>query len=178
MLPLLPESTYTYRVFAYNQYGQNGSNTATIAVPVPVEINFYSLQKLITMLLHFSGRQRRRRIIQALRFFADFQIEKFRMTRVFGKELDLLRGREQQQRCKPILFTDKPEPGKYKFRLKQIDFDGTFAYSPEVEAEVKAPNVFSLEQNYPNPFNPSTKIKYTIPETVIATPLSGRGDLD
>jgi hypothetical protein len=47
-------------------------------------------------------------------------------------------------------FTDKPEPGKYKYRLKQIDFDGTFACSPEVEAEVKSPNVFSLEQNYPN----------------------------
>jgi hypothetical protein len=60
-------------------------------------------------------------------------------------------------------FTDKPEPGMYKYRLKQIDYDGTFAYSPEVEAEVKAPNVFSLEQNYPNPFNPSTKIKYQIP---------------
>ena len=63
-------------------------------------------------------------------------------------------------------FTDKPEPGKYKYRLKQIDFDGTFAYSPEVEAEVKAPNVFSLEQNYPNPFNPTTKIKYTIPDVI------------
>ena len=50
--------------------------------------------------------------------------------------------------------------------MKQIDFDGTFAYSSEVEAEVKAPNVFSLEQNYPNPFNPTTKIKYTIPNVI------------
>jgi hypothetical protein len=54
--------------------------------------------------------------------------------------------------------------GNYIYRLKQIDFDGTFAYSSEVEVEVKAPNVFALEQNYPNPFNPSTKIKYSIPD--------------
>jgi hypothetical protein len=53
------------------------------------------------------------------------------------------------------------------YRLKQLDFNGTFVYSPEVDAEVKAPNIFSLEQNYPNPFNPSTKIKYTIPDVAL-----------
>ena len=67
-------------------------------------------------------------------------------------------------------FTDKPEAGKYIYRLKQIDFDGTFAYSSEIEVEVKAPNVFSLEQNYPNPFNPTTKIKYTIPASPKSSP--------
>ncbi|GBD87947.1 ser-Thr-rich glycosyl-phosphatidyl-inositol-anchored membrane family protein [bacterium BMS3Abin03] len=53
--------------------------------------------------------------------------------------------------------------GKYKYRLKQIDYDGTFEYSDIVEVEVSLPNEFRLEQNYPNPFNPSTKIKFTIP---------------
>ena|SRR5690554_605764 len=54
--------------------------------------------------------------------------------------------------------------GKYKYRLKQIDFDGTFEYSNVIEAEINQPLEFSLSQNYPNPFNPVTKIKYTIPQ--------------
>ncbi len=52
--------------------------------------------------------------------------------------------------------------GKYIYRLKQIDFDGTFSYSPEVEIEVITPDVFSLSQNYPNPFNPSTRINFSL----------------
>ena len=52
--------------------------------------------------------------------------------------------------------------GKYQYRLKQIDFDGTFEYSNIVEAVILPPARFSLEQNYPNPFNPSTKIEYAI----------------
>ena len=34
-----------------------------------------------------------------------------------------------------------------------------------VEDEIMFPTEFVLEQNYPNPFNPSTKIKYSIPQS-------------
>jgi hypothetical protein len=52
--------------------------------------------------------------------------------------------------------------GVYTYRLKQVDFDGSFTYSNEVEVEVIAPAEFSLDQNYPNPFNPSTKITFSL----------------
>ncbi len=52
--------------------------------------------------------------------------------------------------------------GKHQYRLKQIDFDGTFEYSNTIEVEINSPTKFSLEQNYPNPFNPSTSIQYAI----------------
>jgi hypothetical protein len=57
---------------------------------------------------------------------------------------------------------------KYSYRLKQIDFDGTFSYSNEIEVDLSLPQTFSLEQNYPNPFNPSTTIKYTIPNVTLS----------
>jgi predicted GH43/DUF377 family glycosyl hydrolase len=64
---------------------------------------------------------------------------------------------------KSYSYTDsKVSTGKYTYRLKQIDFSGSFEYSPELEVEVSAPLVFSLGQNYPNPFNPSTLISYQL----------------
>jgi len=61
-------------------------------------------------------------------------------------------------------FTDKTvDAGLYTYRLMQKDYDGTFAYSQEVEVEISLPLEYSLEQNYPNPFNPTTTISYSIP---------------
>jgi len=61
-------------------------------------------------------------------------------------------------------FTDKNQnSGKYIYRLKMVDNDGTFTYSNEVESEIEAPKEFLLLQNYPNPFNPTTKIEYQLP---------------
>jgi hypothetical protein len=57
---------------------------------------------------------------------------------------------------------EEVENGTYSYRLKQIDFDGSYSYSKTVEVEVNHPYVFSLSQNYPNPFNPSTTVKYEI----------------
>ncbi len=57
---------------------------------------------------------------------------------------------------------DNIAAGKYLYRLKQIDNDGSFKYSSEVEAEIGTPAKFSLAQNYPNPFNPVTNIQYSI----------------
>ena len=63
-------------------------------------------------------------------------------------------------------YLDKTaEQGVNYYRLKQVDFDGSYSYSDEVEIEVAGPLTFDLAQNYPNPFNPSTNIKYSVPES-------------
>ena len=68
-------------------------------------------------------------------------------------------------------FTDKvTTAGTYSYRLKQIDHNGIFKYSQEIQVEVGlAPRTFSLLQNYPNPFNPTTTIEFTVPSDGRAT---------
>jgi hypothetical protein len=52
--------------------------------------------------------------------------------------------------------------GKYFYRLKQVDYDGSYEYSEVVQVELAALNSYLLEQNYPNPFNPATTIGFGI----------------
>jgi predicted GH43/DUF377 family glycosyl hydrolase len=60
-------------------------------------------------------------------------------------------------------YTDKNlNNGKYYYRLKQIDFDGSYEYSNVIELEWRAFNSYLLEQNYPNPFNPITTIGFGV----------------
>jgi hypothetical protein len=65
---------------------------------------------------------------------------------------------------KEYSFTDKKiNSGKYSYRLKMVDNDGSYKYSDAVEAEVSLPKDYAISQNYPNPFNPTTRIDYQLP---------------
>jgi len=64
-------------------------------------------------------------------------------------------------------FTDDPQligTNQIYYRLKQVDYDGTFSYSDVVSVSYDVPAEFVLNQNYPNPFNPSTTISYFVPK--------------
>ncbi len=67
-------------------------------------------------------------------------------------------------------YTDESiSPGTWFYRLRQVDLNGSAAFSDPVQVDVSTSvraseaATFSLDQNYPNPFNPSTTIVYTLP---------------
>ncbi len=97
----------------------------------------------------------------------------FEVQKKSGKEfitIGFVRGNGTTTEVQNYSFTDsKLSAGSYSYRLKQVDFDGTFEYSNVINVDLTAPTVFALEQNYPNPFNPSTIISYSIPQSSFVT---------
>lgn len=129
--------------------------TLTMEMMIPVE------------LVSFSSAQDNNNVVLAWTTATEtnnsmFVIER-RINEGSYQEVGKVSGRGTSTEPMNYSFTDKSVPvGKYTYRLKQVDFDGTSSYSKTLDVNVIAPKVYALEQNYPNPFNPSTLIKYSI----------------
>ncbi|MBP9581652.1 MAG: hypothetical protein IT276_10445, partial [Ignavibacteriaceae bacterium] len=155
-----PNTTYTYRVQAYNLMGVSlYSNVITTTTIIPVELtsfaanvtdNAISVTWSTATELNNSGFDLERKL--------DSEWQK--VTFIEGKGTTT----EKSDYTYSDNFKYDGFEGTIQYRLKQIDFDGTSTYSKAISVEVDfTPKEYTLYQNYPNPFNPSTTIKFALP---------------
>ncbi|MDZ7624553.1 MAG: T9SS type A sorting domain-containing protein [Ignavibacteriaceae bacterium] len=100
-----------------------------------------------------------------------FQIERRNSESIEWVNVGFVNGNGSTTETQYYSYSDNSVAvGKYFYRLKQMDFSGSFEYSNEVEVTIlEVLNDFTLNQNYPNPFNPSTRISFSIPQNSFAT---------
>jgi hypothetical protein len=96
-----------------------------------------------------------------------FEIERASFSTTPGQEeweiIGFVPGFGTTTEPKEYSYTDENISGFLKYRLKQVDYDGSYEYSTIIEIQSSAYLTFELNQNYPNPFNPITNISYTLP---------------
>ena len=95
-----------------------------------------------------------------------FQIERKALDAKNGEwqKVAFINGHGTTNAAQSYGYTDALQvAGKYSYRLKQIDADGKFVYSKEVEAAIALQaQDYALSSNYPNPFNPTTSFHFAV----------------
>ena len=95
-----------------------------------------------------------------------FDIERKRENNNWEK-ISFIPGNGTTNEPKTYIYEDKKLlASSYKYRLKQIDYNGNFEYfGLSSDVFVRPPDKFTVSQNYPNPSNPRSKIDFEIPFT-------------
>ena len=95
---------------------------------------------------------------------ARFCIEKSTINSPVWEQIGFVKAAGTSNSTKYYSFEDKNESvGKFMYRIKSVDYDGSFKYSEALSVDLISPGSFTISQNYPNPFNPETIIQYAVP---------------
>lgn len=162
---ILTVGEYQYKVQAFNSANQSGySNIACVSVlVVPVEMSFFTVE------VNSTGDY----VNLKWETVSELNNKGFDIERKVGnfdfETVGFVEGRGTSTEKSIYTFVDNFNntgfSGKVLYRLKQIDFDGTFSYSGTISVDVDLiAKGYFIEQNFPNPFNPETSVRFNIPE--------------
>ncbi len=110
-----------------------------------------------------------------------FEIERAPQNNETWEDIGFVEGAGNSYKTQWYAFIDNsvnPLYKSYRYRLKQLNYNGDISYLGELNVGVnftdvidsrKSPINFALSQNYPNPFNPTTNIVFRIPNTVFVS---------
>ncbi|MFQ3597369.1 MAG: T9SS type A sorting domain-containing protein [Chloroherpetonaceae bacterium] len=151
----IASGNYTSRTasFSTNSFGEFTISDANNQLPVEL-VSFIGGQHREGVMLQWSTASELNN--------SGFEVER-KSEGATWNTLGFVRGNGTTNEAKSYSFLDRTASGKVQYRLKQIDFDGQFEYSPIIEVDAGLPKQFTLSQNYPNPFNPTTVISYQLP---------------
>lgn len=157
--------TGNYYCYAATAIDQSGNESAfsnridtTIAASTPVELSLFLGQVNLNQVNLVWKTE-----TESNNF--GFEIQRRKNVETKYTKIGFINGKGTTTVPQEYQFIDeKIEKGTYYYRLKQIDFDAKFEYSPEIKVVINIPNEYQLFQNYPNPFNPKTTITYNLAE--------------
>ena len=169
-------NTYTIRALVFNPTGNHtlfagrGSATANLGGVYEYTFSFVPVELVSFSAEVFGGNVNLSWITATELNNQGFQIERRNAESVEWTEIGFVHGNGSSTEIRYYSYTDNSVPvGKYFYRLKQMDFSGSYEYSYETEVTILQVDDFVLNQNYPNPFNPSTRISFTLPNNSFVT---------
>lgn len=157
-------------LFTDNLYITLGSKESTL----PVE------------LMSFTSNVKKRNVTLSWKTSSEINNKGFEVERAHDEKsmkwenIGFIKGNGTTNNSRDYKFEDNNlNSGKYHYRIKQIDFNGVFAYYDlNTIVEINVPDNFLLSQNYPNPFNPKTKIEFKLSKqsnvNMTVTDMAGR----